>query len=938
MDISCCGDYSDVSPVAETATESEWFALRLLCVIVFFFGSVLLLCYFLYPKLPKAAAGDEESGEPLPPAMILGKIGGGGITTDVCVICLEDFRKNDAVRSRMKTLNKLLLVSCATFSIIHLVMSQNQHGFISLDCGLPSNEPPYNEQFTNLTYISDANFIQRGKTGYIQNNSETLFVSKPNRVLRYFPDGIRNCYSLNVTQDTKYLIRTVFVYGNYDGLNSPPRFDLYLGPNIWTSLDLRNSGSSTPLISVIEVRPLPYHTYTTRTGSLRTLAHLYFSYSDKIISYPKDVYDRIWQPYFLPEWTQINTTLNVTDSSNGYAPPRDVITTAAIPTNASEPLTIIWTFDTSEDETYAYLYFAEIQQLRANETREFKVVANGRVDYDSYSPMNFEAVTVSNHASLKCEGAVCRLQLFRTPKSTLPPLMNAIEIFSAIYFPQSETSTEDVIAIKSIQSTYNLSRVSWQGDPCVPKQFSWIGLSCNVMDTSTPPRIITLGLTGTIPPSIQNLSQLQELNLSNNNLTGDVPEFLAKMKSLLVINLSGNNLRGSVPQSLLNRKKDGLKLSVDANIKQCGSCKPRSPVVVILVSVSCVAVLIIVLVLIFYFRKKKRSTRKVTRPSLEMKNRRFTYSEVKEMTNNFQVVLGKGGFGVVCHGFLNNEQVAVKVLSQSSTQGYKEFRTEVELLLRVHHVNLVSLVGYCDEGNDLALIYEYMENGNLKEHLSGNRRGSVLNWSSRLKIAIESALGIEYLHIGCKPPMVHRDVKSTNILLSETYEAKLADFGLSRSFLVGSNTHVSTNVAGTIGYLDPEYYQKNWLTEKSDVYSFGIVLLEIITGQPVIEQSREKSYIVEWAKSMLANGDIDSIMDPNLHRGYDTSSSWKALELAMSCINPSSTERPNMTRVAHELNECLEIYEKLSKRSQDANSANSMGHGTSFISDIPSAR
>ncbi|KAF3492642.1 hypothetical protein DY000_02052052 [Brassica cretica] len=379
----------------------------------------------------------------------------------------------------MKTLNKLMLVACAAFSIIHLVMSQNQQGFISLDCGLPSNEPPYNEQFTNLTYISDANFIQGGKTGYIQNNSETVSVSKPNRVLRYFPVGIRNCYSLSVTQDTKYLIRTVFVYGNYDGLNSPPRFDLYLG-------------TSTPLISVIELRPLPYHTYTTRTGSLRTLAHLYFSYSDKIISYPKDVYDRIWQPYFELEWTQITTTLNVTDSSNGYAPPRDAITTAAIPTNASEPLTIIWSLETSDDETYGYLYFGEIQQLRANETREFNIVANGRVVYDSYSPMNFEADTVFNHASFKCEGAVCRLQLLRTPKSTLPPQMNAMEIFSAIYFPQSETSKDDVIAIKNIQSTYNLSRTSWQGDPCVPKQFSWIGLSCNVMDTSTAPRIITL--------------------------------------------------------------------------------------------------------------------------------------------------------------------------------------------------------------------------------------------------------------------------------------------------------------------------------------------------------------------------------------------------------------------------------------------------------------
>jgi len=139
-------------------------------------------------------------------------------------------------------------------------------------------------------------------------------------------------------------------------------------------------------------------------------------------------------------------------------------------------------------------------------------------------------------------------------------------------------------------------------------------------------------------------------------------------------------------------------------------------------------------------------------------------------------------------------------------------------------------------------------------------------------------------------------------------------------------------------YFSCRYYQKNWLTEKSDVYSFGIVLLEIITGQPVIEQSRDKSYIVEWAKSMLANGDIESIMDRNLHQDYDTSSSWKALELAMLCINPSSTLRPNMTRVAHELNECLEIYNLTKRRSQDQNSSKSSGHTVTFISDIPSAR
>ncbi|AEC06304.2 Leucine-rich repeat protein kinase family protein [Arabidopsis thaliana] len=869
----------------------------------------------------------------------------------------------------METRSKLMLLACATFSIISLVKSQNQQGFISLYCGLPSNESPYIEPLTNLTYISDVNFVRGGKTGNIKNNSDIDFTSRPYKVLRYFPEGIRNCYSLSVKQGTKYLIRTLFFYGNYDGLNTSPRFDLFLGPNIWTSVDVQKvdggdgvieeiihvtrcnildiclvkTGTTTPMISAIELRPLRYDTYTARTGSLKKILHFYFTNSGKEVRYPEDVYDRVWIPHSQPEWTQINTTRNVSGFSDGYNPPQDVIKTASIPTNVSEPLTFTWMSESSDDETYAYLYFAEIQQLKANETRQFKILVNG-VYYIDYIPRKFEAETLITPAALKCGGGVCRVQLSKTPKSTLPPQMNAIEIFSVIQFPQSDTNTDEVIAIKNIQSTYKVSRISWQGDPCVPIQFSWMGVSCNVIDISTPPRIISLdlsssGLTGVITPSIQNLTMLRELDLSNNNLTGEVPEFLATIKPLLVIHLRGNNLRGSVPQALQDRENnDGLKLFVDPNITRRGKHQPKSWLVAIVASISCVAVTIIVLVLIFIFRRRKSSTRKVIRPSLEMKNRRFKYSEVKEMTNNFEVVLGKGGFGVVYHGFLNNEQVAVKVLSQSSTQGYKEFKTEVELLLRVHHVNLVSLVGYCDKGNDLALIYEFMENGNLKEHLSGKRGGPVLNWPGRLKIAIESALGIEYLHIGCKPPMVHRDVKSTNILLGLRFEAKLADFGLSRSFLVGSQTHVSTNVAGTLGYLDPEYYQKNWLTEKSDVYSFGIVLLEIITGQPVIEQSRDKSYIVEWAKSMLANGDIESIMDRNLHQDYDTSSSWKALELAMLCINPSSTLRPNMTRVAHELNECLEIYNLTKRRSQDQNSSKSSGHTVTFISDIPSAR
>ncbi|KAF2567950.1 hypothetical protein F2Q68_00026112 [Brassica cretica] len=326
---------------------------------------------------------------------------------------------------------------------------------------------------------------------------------------------------------------------------------------------------------------------------------------------------------------------------------------------------------------------------------------------------------------------------------------------------------------------------------------------------------------------------------------------------LVFIDLSNNSLSGPVPQALLDRKNEGLALNLQGNPK------------------------------IHEKAIKKRG------PTTINRNR-------KEKIQLFRV--------------------AVKVLSQSSSQGYKQFKAEVELLMRVHHINLVSLAGYCDERDHLALVYEYMANRDLKEHLSGKESSSFLDWPSRLRIAAETALGLNYLHTGCKPPMYHRDVKSTNVLLNEDFQAKLGDFGLSRSFPIGSETHVSTVVVGTPGFLDPKYYQTHRLSEKSDVYSFGIVLLEIITNQLVIDQTREKPHIAEWVRFLLTSGDIESVMDPNLKGDYGSDSAWKVLELAMSCSRLSSAERPNMAQVVHELNECL-MYEKSRRgNSQDVSS------------------
>ncbi|CAH8280254.1 unnamed protein product [Arabidopsis lyrata] len=818
----------------------------------------------------------------------------------------------------MESPRPLLLLLSGVFAIICIVQAQDHQGFISLDCGLPLSEmSPYIEPSTGLQFSSDAKFIQTGK---IEASLESAYLT-PYMSLRYFPDGIRNCYSLSVDMHRKHLIRAMFVYGNYDGLNSNPKFDLHLGPNPWATINLQASvngtvqeiihtptsnslqiclvktGTTTPMISALELRPLGNNSYPTQSGSLNLLFRMYVNKTDDFLRYPDDVYDRRWFDFFLKSWTEISTTLTVSND-NDYDPPKRALATAATPSNASAPLTLSWTPDNPGDEYYLYSHFAEIQDLQTNDTREFELFWNGAVISKPFIPSKLAVDTHLDISPRTCKGGKCIYQLIKTARSTLPPLLNALEVYTVIQFPQSETNENDVVAVKNIEASYKLSRIRYFYTSknnvlkLVFKRVNWNHSGC-----------------------YSNLTQLEKLDLSNNKLTGVVPEFLAQMKSLLIINLSGNDLNGPLPQGL---QRKGLELLVQGNPRLCvsSSCTENSKKkfhVVIVASVASVAIIIAVLVLIFVLNKKKPPAVKAPQPSLSTpmvnetyanspepsigtKKRRFTYSEVMKMTNNFQRVVGEGGFGAVCHGTLNGSK-------------------QVDLLLRVHHTNLVSLVGYCDEGDHLALIYEFMPNGDLREHLSGNRSGSFINWGNRLRIALEAALGLEYLHSGCTPPIIHRDIKTTNILLDGQLKAKLADFGLSRSFPVGGETHISTVVAGTPGYLDPEYYQTTRLGEKSDVYSFGIVLLEMITNQPVIDQSRAKSHISQWVAFELNRGDITKIMDPNLHGDYDSRSVWRVLELAMSCANPSSVNRPNMSQVANELKECL-VSEKSRTDSQ----------------------
>ncbi|XP_010500450.1 PREDICTED: receptor-like protein kinase At3g21340 [Camelina sativa] len=885
-----------------------------------------------------------------------------------------------------KYFHGVLCVFIITFAFTH-VGAQDQNGFITLDCGLLPDGSPYTNPSTGLTFTSDSSFIESGKNGRVSKDSERNF-EKAFITLRYFPDGERNCYSLKVTQGTNYLIRASFLYGNYDGLHTIPNFDLFIGPNKWTTVNFNGSGgglfeemihmsrssslhiclvktgTTTPMISTLELRPLRSDTYISANGSsLQLFFRGYLDDSVPVLRYPDDVYDRRWFPFTNKEWTLVTTTLNV-NTTNGFDLPQGAMASAATRENDNGTWEFPWSLKDSTTRFHIYLHFAELETLLANETREFNVLLNGKVFYGPYSPTSLSIGTMSTQpeSTLTCKGGSCLLQLVKTTKSTLPPLINAIELFTVVEFPQSETNQDEVSAIKKIQIAYGLSRINWQGDPCVPEQFLWAGLKCNNTDSSNPPTVTFLnlsssGLTGMIASSIQNLTHLQELDLSNNDLVGGVPEFLADIKSLLIINLRGNNFSGLLPQKLLQKK--GLKLNVEGNHRLIcteGPCvnKPgegghpkKSIIVPVVSSVALIAVLVAALILFFVLKNKNSSrskannrTSRSSEPPRITRKKRFTYAEVIEMTNNFESVLGKGGFAMVYHGYVNGtEPVAVKVLSHASNHGHKQFKAEVELLLRVHHKNLVNLVGYCEKGKELALVYEYMANGDLKEFFSGKRGDAILRWETRLQIALEAAQGLEYLHKGCKPPIIHRDVKTANILLDEHFRAKLADFGLSRSLLNEGESHVSTVVAGTIGYLDPEYYRTNRLTEMSDVYSFGVVLLEIITNRPVIEQSREKPHIAEWVNLMIIVGDIRKIVDPSLKKDYHSDSVWKFVELAMTCVNASSMARPTMSQVVTELTDCIKLEYSMGGKSHNMGSESSRDVTMIFDTEVnPVAR
>ncbi|XP_010250887.1 PREDICTED: probable LRR receptor-like serine/threonine-protein kinase At1g67720 isoform X3 [Nelumbo nucifera] len=793
--------------------------------------------------------------------------------------------------------------------------------FVSIDCGGISN---YTDPSTGLAWISDTGFTTHGKVVKVDTPKDNMLQYQRRRD---FPaDRKKYCYTLQTTARRRYLVRATFQYGDSNSEDSYPKFQLYLDSTMWSTITVLDSSrvyveeiiiratstsihlclccatTSSPFISTLELRPLNLSMYATDYEDdffLKVAARVNFgALSKDAIRYPDDPYDRIWdsdldrrQNYLVgvaPGTERINTSKNIDIRTHEF-PPVKVMQTAVVGTRGQ--LSYRLNLEGFPANARAYAYFAEIEDLGKNDTRKFTMQQPRVPGYNNIIVNIIENANGSNtlyepsYMNISLD-FVLSFSLVKTLDSTRGPLLNAIEISKYVQIVP-KTESKDAITLDILRSLSPGS--DWahvEGDPCNPAPWEWV-----ICSSSTPPRITKLyvqnnSLSGEIPPTFHTgkivfkydgNSQLVQRGHHNRNSKLIIWASIGAVSVFAVLLLGSLLLLCNAPRKSYQEKSNNRCNSAHVISKRSSSYS------------------------LFHGGS-------LMDEALDMAYY-ITLSDIEEATQNFSKKIGKGSFGPVYYGKMKDgKEVAVKILADASSHGNHQFVNEVALLSRIHHRNLVPLIGYCEEAHQRILVYEYMHNGSLQDHIHGSGNQKCLDWLSRLSIAEDAAKGLEYLHTGCNPSIIHRDVKTSNILLDINMRAKVSDFGLSRQ--ADENlTHVSSVACGTVGYLDPEYYANQQLTEKSDVYSFGVVLLELISGRkPVsIEDYGTEWNIVHWARSLIRKGDVMSIMDPLLAGNIKIESLWRIAEVAILSVEPHGACRPRMQEVVLAIQDAIKI-------------------------------